>query len=96
MSLTESQAQQITLVRVLEQTHDNGHLWSAGDAKEATRATTEMLGKKSAFDQFLARRADWVLETIRKRAADPTLDLLTPRWPTVAGWMIVVVAFATG
>jgi len=96
MSLTESQAQQITLIRVLEQTRDNGGLWSAGDAKEATRATTELLDKKAPFDQFVARRADWALDAIGKRAASPAIDLRTPRWPTIIGWLIVAIALATG
>ena len=67
MSLTESQAQEITLIRVLEQTRDNGGLWSAGDAKEATRAATELLSTKAPFDQFVARRADCALAEIGKR-----------------------------
>ncbi len=96
MSLTESQAQEITLIRVLEQTRDNGGLWSAGDAKEATRAATELLSTKAPFDQFVARRADCALAEIGKRSSSPTIDLRTTRGPTVAGWLIVVFALATG
>ena len=49
MLLTELQAQQITLVRVLEQTRDNGGLWTAGDAHEATRAARELVGAVRPF-----------------------------------------------
>ena len=55
MSLTEFQAREITLVRVLE-TRVNGGLWTADDAKEVTRVTK---GEgKPTFDQFVARRAE--------------------------------------
>ena len=96
MLLTESQAQQITLIRVLEQTHDNGGIWSGGDAKEATRATQELLGTNASFNQFIARRADWALDKIRKCSENPTIDLRTTRWPTVIGWLVVALAFLIG
>jgi hypothetical protein len=96
MSVSEFQAQQITLVRVVEQARDNGGLWSATDAREATRATAELLGKKAPFDQFLARRADWALDTIGKRSAKPMFDLRPPRWPPVVGWLMVSIAMAIG
>lgn len=96
MLLTELQAQQITLIRVLEQTRDNAGIWSGGDAKEATRATQELLGTNASFNQFIARRADWALEKIRKCSENPTIDLRTTRWPTVAGWLVVVLAFLIG
>ncbi len=96
MSLTESQAQQITLIRVLEQTRDNGGLWSAGDAKEATRAATELVEHKAPFDQFVARRARWSLEEIQKRLGNPVIDLGAPRWVAVVGGLIVVIAMLVG
>src|SRR5690606_9830194 len=66
MLLTELQAQQITLVRVLEQTRDNGGLWTAGDAHEATRAARELVGRGAPFHVFVARRAQWALEEIQR------------------------------
>jgi hypothetical protein len=96
MPLTEQQAQQITLVRVLEQTHNNGALWSADDAKEATRATIELVGPKSSFAEFVARRAQWALEKISKRAPDRAIQLRQPRWPLVAGQVLAAFALACG
>lgn len=96
MPLTEHQAQQITLVRVLEQTQNNGALWSAGDAKEATLATIELVGLKASFTEFLARRAQWTLENINKRAPNQAIHLRQPRWPLVAGQVLAVVALVSG
>ena len=58
MSLTELQAQRAVVVKSLEQARNTGGRWLAGDAKEATRATNELVGAKAPFDQFLARRAE--------------------------------------
>ncbi len=96
MSLSESQAQQIMLVQALEQGRENGGLWSAGDAKEATRATMQRLGDKSPFDQFLARRAEWALALIGKRPGGEKVNLAAPRWPRVVAWVLLVVALVTG
>ena len=67
MPLTEHQAQQVTLVRVLEQTPNNGSVWSASDAKEATRAARDLVGTRASFTEFVARRAQWALEEINRR-----------------------------
>lgn len=96
MPLTELQAQQITLVRVLEQTQSNDAVWSAVDAKEATRATIDLVGPKASFAEFMARRAQWTLETISRRAPDRAIQLQQPRWPLVAGQVLAVVALASG
>ena len=64
MPLTEHQAQQVTLVRILEQSQNNGSVWSASDAKEATRAAMDLVGTKGSFTEFVARRAEWALEEI--------------------------------
>ncbi len=97
MSLTEQQAQRVVLVKAIEQARDNGGLWSATDAKEATRATTELVGAKTALDQFVARRAELVLETIaRRRAGLAAIDPPVSRWPALAGWLLLVAALSTG
>jgi len=96
MSLTEHQAQQITLVRVLEQTQNNAALWSADDAKEATRASIELVGRKASFGEFVARRAQWALDAINQRAPDRAIQLRQPRWPFVAGQLLAVLALVAG
>jgi hypothetical protein len=96
MPLTETQAQQVTLVRVLEQTQDPTALWSADDAKEATRATLELLGSKAPFAAFVARRAQWALDTIAQRAPDRALALRPPRWPLLAAQLLAVLALVAG
>ncbi|MBK6596306.1 MAG: DUF2868 domain-containing protein [Burkholderiales bacterium] len=96
MPLTEQQALQVTLVRVLEQTKSNDAAWSTADAKEATRTTIELLGSKASFAEFLARRSQWVLETISKRAPDRAIQVRPPRWPLVAGQVLAVFALVFG
>ncbi len=96
MALTEQQALQVTLVRVLEQTQNNGAVWSVADAKEATRSTIELLGPKASFAEFVARRAQWALETINKRAPDRAIQVRPPRWPFVAGQVVALFALVCG
>ena len=96
MPLTEHQAQQVTLVRVLEQTQNNGSIWTAEYAKEATRATIELVGPKASFAEFVARRAQWVLQAISRRSPDRAILLRRPRWPFFAGQVLAALAFACG
>ncbi len=58
MSLTEQQAQQITIIRVLEQTQSNGALWSVDDAKAATHATIDLVGTCSARTSQKTKRSN--------------------------------------
>lgn len=96
MSLTEKQAQQITLIRVLEQTQSNDALWSVDDAKAATRAAADLMGTKGSFAAFVARRAQWALDTMNKRAPDRAIRLRQARWPFVAGQAVVILALGCG
>ena len=96
MPLTEHQAQQVTLVRILEQTQDNGSVWSASDAKEATRAAKDLVGTNASFAEFVARRAQWALEEISRRSPDWPIQLRQPRWPLVAGKLLIFFALAIG
>ena len=96
MPLTEHQAQQITLVRVLEQTQANGSVWTADDAREATRAARELVGTQSTFAGFVARRAQWVQEEISRRTPDRAIALRPPRWPFLAAQVLAVFALAGG
>ena len=96
MALNELQAQRVLLVRAIEQARDNGGAWSAADAREATRATTELVGAKAGFDQFVARRAEWVLEEVRRRRANAAVDVGAPRWPRTAAVALIVAALLTG
>lgn len=96
MPLTEQQAQQITLMRVLEQMQNNGGLWSVDDAKEATRSTIELLGPKAPFAEFVARRAQWSLEKINKRTPDRAILLCEPRWPLIAAQLLAFLALVSG
>jgi hypothetical protein len=96
MPLTEQQAQQITLVRVLEQTPGNDAVWSADDAREATRATMELLGSKASFVQFVTRRALWALESIARRAPNQAIQVRAARWPLVGAQVLAGIALAFG
>src|SRR3990167_7377217 len=96
MPLTELQAQQIALVRVLEQTRDNGGVWAAGDAREATRAARELAGPRAAFDAFVARRAQWALEEIGRRTPAQAIRLHAVRGPFWAGLAVALCALLAG
>jgi hypothetical protein len=96
MKLTEHQAQQITLVRILEQAQNNGGVWSADDAKEATRAARDLVGSKAPFAAFVARRAQLVLEKIKSRSPDRAIQLEKPRWAFFAGQALALVALVGG
>lgn len=96
MALTEEQAQKVMLVRSLEQAWDNEGIWSASDAKEATRVTTDLLGANTAFDTFLARRAEWVVDRLVKRKSVRAIQLGRRPWLAMAGTLLVAGALAVG
>lgn len=96
MALTEEQAQKVMLVRSLEQAWDNEGIWSASDAKEATRVTTDLLGAKTAFDSFLARRAEWIVDQLVKRKSVRAIQLGRRPWLAMAGTLLVAAAQAVG
>lgn len=96
MSLTEHQAQQITLVRALEQAQGSSSVWTGSDARAATEAARDLVGAKASFDEFVARRAQLVLETVNKRAPDRTFDLQAPKWPLVGAQFLAAIALVGG
>ena len=96
MPLTELQAQHIALVRVLEQTRDNGGVWTASDAREATRAARELAGPRAPFEAFVARRAQWALDEIRRSKPAQAIRLRTVRAPLWAGWAGALGALLAG
>jgi len=93
MSLNEIQAQQVMLVRAIEQAQDTTNFWSKDDAKDATRETNEI---NASFEQFVARRAKWVLNNIKKNKSAPKIDLSISHLPTIAGWLMIAAALIIG
>ncbi len=96
MAITENQARRILLVRSIEQASNNGGIWTTHDAKAATLATNSMTREKSAFDLFLARRAELVIEKITKQNSGVVIELSKQHPLTLLGWILIVTAFATG
>lgn len=96
MPLTELQAQQIALVRVLEQTRDNGGVWTTSDAREATRAARELVGPRASFEAFVARRAQWALDEIGRSKPAQSIRLHTVRGPFWAGLAVALCALLAG
>lgn len=97
MSLSESQAQRIVLVRALEQSRDGSKLWSASDAKEATRAVGELVSAKAPFAAFVARRAELVLEDTGKRLPPgQTIALCTSSSLGWLAWALAVLSLCGG
>lgn len=96
MSLTEFQAKNTLLVKAIEQARCNNAFWSATDAKEATRATIELIDAKTPDDQFFARRAELVLDIIRKKKSAPLLNLPPRNQLKVAAWLMILIAFVIG
>ena len=96
MSLTEFQAKDAMLVKAIEQARENNAFWSATEAKEATRATIEHIDSKTPDDQFIARRAELVLDIISKKKSAPLINLTPRNQPSVAAWLMILSAFVVG
>lgn len=96
MAINEIEAQQVLLVRAIERAPDNAGLWSDDDAREATREAQQRVGAAAAFEEFLARRAEWAIDTIRARRPDLPLRFGPPRWLATARRLSVAGAFVFG
>ena len=96
MAITEHQAQRVSLVRSVEQVANNGEIWSANDAKEATLATKSIVGEKCPFDLFVARRAELIIEQIAKRRSKFVIEVCEQRALTTFAWILIVISLAVG
>jgi hypothetical protein len=56
----------------------------------------DLVGAKASFAEFVARRAQWVLEEVSRRSPDRAIQLRQPRWPFVAAQVLAVFALASG
>jgi len=94
--LSEQQALEICILRSIEQSADNGGLWAAADAKEATREARDLTGHGTSFSDLLSRRARWAIDQIAQRSPDQAIRIKEPKWPAVAAWVLCACAFAAG
>lgn len=84
------------MLRSIEQAADNGGLWSAADAKEATQEARDLTGAGASFQDLLARRAQWAMAQIAQRFPDKAIQLRKPKWPGAAAWGLCALAFVAG
>jgi len=96
MGMTEWNAQQVTLLRILEQSPVNELQWTAGDAREATREAQQLAKAQSPLDQFVTRRAQLALEAIATRSGKSLLSASAPSRPVIIAWLILFAAFLLG
>ncbi|PZP30737.1 MAG: hypothetical protein DI603_14550 [Roseateles depolymerans] len=94
--LSEKQALEVCVVRGIEQSGENGGLWTGIDAKEATRVALDLTGRDAGFSTMLSRRAEWAISHIAKRTPDKAIRLKEPTLPAVAAWILCAIAFFVG
>ncbi|WP_396270452.1 hypothetical protein [Ideonella sp.] len=94
--LSEQQALAICVLRGMEQTPGGSAGWRPSDAKEATQEALALQGRGASFSDFLARRAQWALDTLRQRGDPGALNLQVPGWPRGAAVLLCVLAFVAG
>jgi hypothetical protein len=78
--ITERQALEVCMLRSLEQSAGHRAIWTADDAKEATREARDLVSKRGSYTDFLARRARWALERLAERSPDRVIVLRNLRW----------------
>lgn len=96
MGMTELNAQQVTLLRILEQSPVNELQWTAGDAREATREAQQLVKSQCPLDEFVTRRAQLALDAIATRSGKSLLSGCAPRGPVIIAWLIIIAAFLMG
>jgi len=94
--LSEQQALEICVIRSIEQSAQNGVLWTTTEAKEATRVALDLAGQGASFSEMLSRRAQWAISHIAKRSPDKAIRVKEPKLPTVAAWFLCATAFVVG
>jgi hypothetical protein len=94
--MTESEALDVTAMRVIETEDCDRSVWTDADRAWASHEAAATLGEKAAADMFLARRARYALNRLSGRMAPLHKALRALAWRPWVGTVIVVAAFAAG
>ncbi|MEI5585604.1 MULTISPECIES: DUF2868 domain-containing protein [unclassified Agromyces] len=94
--MDESAALDVTAARAVETGERDRVLWSDADREWASRAAAAIVGERASADDFLARRAQLVLERIGTRQPGVTRTVRGIRWRPWVGVVTVLGAFALG
>lgn len=94
--MDESAALDVTAARAVETGDRDRVLWSDADREWASRAAAEVVGEGAGPEEFLARRAQLVLERIGPRQLTVPRTVRALRWRPWVGVTVVLVAFAVG
>lgn len=94
--MDESAALDVTAARAVETADRDRVLWSDADREWASRAAATIVGERASADEFLARRAQLVLERIGTRQPGVTRTVRGIRWRPWVGVVTVLGAFVLG
>ncbi len=94
--MDESRALTVTAVRAYETAEPLRGLWSEADRAWASRAAAEVVGAEGDQDDYLARRASFVLERLGERQPALSRAIAALRWRPWVASAIVGFAFALG
>ncbi|GGI45748.1 hypothetical protein BCL57_001583 [Agromyces flavus] len=94
--MDESAALEVTAARAVETGDRDRLLWTDADRQWASRAAATVVGERASREEFLARRAQLVLERIGTRQPSVRRAVRAIRWRPWVGVMVVVGAFVLG
>ena len=94
--MDESAALDVTAARAVETGDRDRLLWTDTDREWASRAAATIVGERASADEFLARRAQLVLERIGTRQPSVTRTVRAIRWRPWVGVVVVLAAFVLG
>ncbi|RXZ68292.1 hypothetical protein, partial [Agromyces albus] len=94
--MDESAALDTTAARAVETADRDRVLWSDADREWASRAAASIVGERASAEEFLARRAQLVLERVGTRQAAVRRTVRGIRWRPWVGVVTVVAAFLFG
>lgn len=94
--MNEHSALEVIAVRALETQDHARAVWNDADRAWASRASAEVVGEKASAEDFVARRANLVLERFTERDRIFLAAVRGMQWHPWHGWALVFGAFALG
>jgi len=94
--MTESEALDVTAVRVIENADQDRSVWTDADRAWASHEAAAAVGESAAPDVFLAHRARLVLGRLGDSLAPLRNGVRALAWPSWLGLVIVAAAFLAG
>lgn len=94
--VTESEALDVTAVRVIESGDQDRSVWSDADRAWASHEAAAAVGESAAAGVFLAHRARLALDHLQDKLAPLRSGVRALAWPSWLGLLIIVAAFGAG